>query len=122
MAPEKKKLAEARHRCYVAHKEERAEYQHRYYEAHKEKLAEIRRRYNEAYKEERAEYRHWYYVAHKLKCAGGQIITRASERRDCPSYEDCLTAAAIKNMPVVPCLGCERGQRAFNAKEGLCES
>ena len=92
MIPEKEKQAEARHRYYVAYKKKRAEYQRRYDEAN------------------------------KLKCAGGQIVTRASERRDCPSYQDCLTAAAIKNMRVVPCLGCERGQRAFNAKEGLCES
>ena len=79
MTPEKKKQAEARHRYYVAHKKERAEYQRRYDEAN------------------------------KLKCAGDQIVTRASERRDCPSYQDCLTAAAIKNMRVVPCLGCEKG-------------
>ena len=79
MTPEKEKRAEARHRYYVAHKKERIEYQ---------------RRYNEA---------------NKLKCAGGQIVIRASERRDCPSYQDCLTAAAIKNMRIVPCLGCEKG-------------
>ena len=79
MPLEKEKQAEARHRYYVAHKEERIEYQRRYDEAN------------------------------KLKCAGDQIVTRASERRDCPSYQDCLTAAAIKNMRVVPCLGCEKG-------------
>ena len=94
MTSEKEKQAEARHRYYVAHKEERTEYQHRYYVAHKKKWAEYQRRYDEI---------------NKLKCAGGQIVTRASERRDCPSYQDCLTAAAIKDMRVVPCLGCEKG-------------
>ena len=92
MTPEKEKLATARHRYYVAHKEERIEYQRR------------------------------YDGANKLKCAGDQIVIRTSERHDCPSYQDCLTAAAIKNIWVVPCLGCQKGARAFNAKEGPCES
>ena len=94
MTPEKEKQAEARHRDYEAHKKKRIEYQRRYYVAHKEERIEYQRRYDEA---------------NKLKYAGGQIVTRASERRDCPSYQDCLTAAAIKNMRVVPCLGCEKG-------------
>ena len=109
ITPEKKKQAEAKHRYYVAHKEERTEYQRRYCEAHKEEQAEYQRRYRVAHKKRRAECQHRYYVANKLKCAGGQIVTRASERRDCPSYQDCLTATAIKNMWVVPCLGCEKG-------------
>ena len=99
-------------------KKERTEARRRYNETHKEKQAEYQRRYYEAHKEKRAEARHRYDEANKLKCARGQIVTRASERRDCPSYQDCLTAAAIKNMRVVPCLGCEKGQRAFNAKKG----
>ena len=39
MTPEKEKRAEARHRYYVAHKEERIEYQRRYDEANKLKCA-----------------------------------------------------------------------------------
>jgi len=109
MTPEKKKQAEARHRYYMAHKEERVEYQRRYYVAHKKKRAECQHRYYVAHKEKWAKYQRRYDEANKLKCAGGQIVTRASERRDCPSYQDCLTAAAIKDMRVVPCLGCEKG-------------
>ena len=109
MTSEKEKQAEARRQYYVAHKEERTEYQRRYYVAHKKKQAEARHRYYVAHKEERTEYQRRYDEANKLKCVGDQIVTRTSERHDCPSYQDCLTATAIKNIRVVPCLDCEKG-------------
>ena len=32
---------------------------------------------------------------------------RITENRDCPSYEGCLTAAALEDAVMVPCISCE---------------
>lgn len=49
--------------------------------------------------------------------------SRSNERRDCKNYEDCLTYHAIKDIPVIPCKGCngEPQVNHFLQKEYILE-
>ena len=72
----------------------------------KHRRAETQRRYREANKEKVAERQRRYYEAKKLRWAGEPVITRASERRDCPEYSRCFNEAVMKDLRVVPCASC----------------